>query len=259
MKVVIFAGGHGTRFSEETQFKPKPMIEIGDKPILWHIMKIYSHYGYNDFIILSGYQSHYIKNYFVNYYCLYSDITVDLASNAVELHKNRVEPWKVTILYTGENTMTASRLAKAREYIGGERFMLTYGDGLANININDLLKAHDESGKIATITAVQPGGRFGALEISGEGRVASFREKPLGDNSWINGGFFVLEPEVFSYLDMQSESEVWEQAPLNRLAAAGELNAFRHSDFWHPMDTLRENKILTDMWKSGKAPWKVWE
>lgn len=258
MKVVILAGGLGTRLSEETGIKPKPMVEIGERPILWHIMKIYSYWGFNEFVVLTGYKSHIIKDYFINYYARYSDITVDMTTNAVEIHNQRTEPWKVTMLYTGQDTMTGGRIKKAQEYIGNERFMLTYGDGVSDVNVKELLKFHEKSGKLATMTAVQPKGRFGALVIKDNVEITSFMEKPKGDESWINGGFFVLEPKVFDYIK-DGDSTIFEKAPLETLASEGQLGAFKHSGFWRPMDTLRDKVDLTEMWMSGNAPWAVWE
>lgn len=258
MKAVILAGGLGTRLSEETELKPKPMVEIGGRPILWHIMKIYSHYGINDFIILTGYKSHVIKDYFINYYTRYSDITVDLLNNSVELHKTRTEPWRVTMLYTGADTMTGGRIAKAKEYLKNERFLLTYGDGVADINIESLIKHHELSGKIVTLTAVQPSGKFGALNIDKSDNILSFKEKPQGDGAWINGGFFVCEPDIFNYLKNDVNC-VFEKEPLENLANDNELNAYKHSGFWRPMDTLRDKKELTEMWMTGKAPWAIWQ
>lgn len=257
MKVVILAGGLGTRLSEETDLKPKPMVEIGGRPILWHIMKIYSYWGYNDFVILTGYKSHIIKDYFINYYTRYSDITVDMANNAVEVHQHRNEPWKVTMLYTGQNTMTGGRIKKAQEYIGNERFLLTYGDGVADVNILELVKSHEQSKKLATMTAVQLSGRFGALVIKDDNMITSFMEKPKGEESWINGGFFVCEPGIFDYIK-DGDEVTWEREPLENIARDKQLNAFKHSGFWKPMDTLREKSELTDLWTSGKAPWALW-
>lgn len=259
MKVLILAGGLGTRLSEETDIKPKPMVEIGGRPVLWHIMKTYSHYGFNDFIILTGYKSHVIKDYFINYYTRYSDITVDMETNSVEIHKQRNEPWKVTMLYTGKDTATGSRIKKAKEYVGNEPFMLTYGDGVADINIPELLKFHQEGGNLATVTAVQPLGRFGALNIDSSGGITSFNEKPKGDGSWINGGYFVLEPEIFDYIENNRDNIVWEREPLESLAKDSKIDAFRHSGFWKAMDTMRDKLELTDMWMTGNAPWKVWD
>ena len=257
MKVVILAGGLGTRLSEETKLVPKPMVEIGGKPILWHIMKIYSHYGFNEFVILTGYKSHIIKDYFVHYYQQYSDITVDMVNNTVDIHRMQTEPWKVTMLYTGQDTMTGGRIKKAQEYIGNERFLLTYGDGVADIDINKLISSHEASKKSVTMTAVQPSGRFGALVIKEDNIITSFKEKPAGDESWINGGFFVCEPEVFDYIP-QGDDVIFEKAPLENLAKDKKLNAYKHSGFWRPMDTLKDKNDLTEMWKDDKAPWAVW-
>lgn len=257
MKVLILAGGLGTRLSEETELKPKPMVEIGGRPILWHIMKTYSYFGFNDFVILTGYKSHIIKDYFLNYYTRYSDITIDMAQNAVEIHNHRNEPWKVTMLYTGPDTMTGGRIKKAEEYINNERFMLTYGDGVSNVDINKLLEFHEKSGKIATLTSIQPSGKFGALDIEKDGSISSFMEKPKGDGAWINGGYLVLEPEVFKYLN-NGDATIFEREPLEKLARDGQLNAFKHEGFWHSMDTLRDKMELTDMWKAGTAPWALW-
>lgn len=257
MKVVILAGGLGTRLGEETHAIPKPMVEIGGHPILWHIMKIYSHYGFHEFVILTGYLSHVIKSYFVNYYERYSDITVDMEHNTVHIHKTRTEPWKVTLLYTGEGTMTGGRVKRAEEYIGREPFMLTYGDGVADVDLAALLSNHARSGKLCTMTAVQPGGRFGRVEVAPDGGISSFVEKPKGDNSWINGGFFVCQPEVFDYIT-DGDSTIFERTPLEKLARDGQLNAYKHYGFWRPMDMLRDKLDLTNLWVSGKAPWAIW-
>ena len=257
MKVVILAGGLGTRLSEETKLIPKPMVEIGGKPILWHIMKIYSHYGFNDFIILTGYKSHVIKDYFVHYYQQYSDITVDMQNNSVEIHRIKTEPWKVTMRYTGQDTMTGGRIKKAQEYIGNEPFLLTYGDGVSDVNIDDLIKSHKESGKTVTMTAVQPSGRFGALVIKDDNMITSFMEKPKGDESWINGGFFVCQPQVFDYIP-NGDDVIFERAPLENLAKDRKLNAYKHEGFWRPMDTLKDKNDLTEMWVKNTAPWAVW-
>lgn len=263
MKVLILSGGLGTRLSEETGLIPKPMVEIGGHPIIWHIMKIYSHYGFNEFVILTGYKSHVIKDYFINYYSRYSDITVDMSENTVEIHKTRTEPWKVTMLYTGQDTMTGGRIKKAQEYIGNERFFLTYGDGVADINISDLLDFHIKSKKFATLTATQPVGKFGALSINNNNNnnndVDSFVEKPVDSGTWINSGFFVLEPEVFDYIKYDDDSISFEKEPLSDLATSKQLNAYKHNGFWKPMDTLRDKNELTKMWYDLKAPWKVWE
>lgn len=258
MKVVILAGGLGTRLSEETRLIPKPMVEIGGKPILWHIMKIYSYYGFNDFVILTGYKSHIIKDYFVNYYQRYSDITVDMVNNTVDIHRIQTEPWKVTMLYTGENTMTGGRIKRAQKYIGNEPFLLTYGDGVADININKVIENHKQSGKLCTMTAVQPSGRFGALVIKEDNIITTFEEKPLGDNSWVNGGFFVCEPKVLDYIE-NCDDITFEKKPLENLAKDKQLNAYKHFGFWRPMDNLKDKKELTNMWVNGMAPWAVWQ
>lgn len=258
MKVVILAGGLGTRLSEETKLIPKPMVEIGGKPILWHIMKIYSYYGFNDFVILTGYKSHVIKDYFVNYYQRYSDITVDMVNNTVDIHRIQTEPWKVTMLYTGENTMTGGRIKRAQNYIGDEPFLLTYGDGVADVNINKIIESHKQSGKLCTMTAVQPSGRFGALVIKDDNIITTFEEKPLGDNSWVNGGFFVCEPKVFDYIE-DGDDITFEKAPLENLARDKQLNAYKHYGFWRPMDTIKDKKDLTEMWMNNNAPWAIWQ
>jgi len=258
MKVVILAGGLGTRLSEETDLKPKPMVEIGGRPILWHIMKNYSYWGFNDFIILTGYKSHIIKEYFINYYTRYSDITVDMEQNEVEVHEHRNEPWKVTMLYTGLETYTGGRIKKAQDFIGKEPFMLTYGDGVSDVNIKKLVEFHKKSGKIATLTSIQPSGKFGAIDIQSDGKITAFSEKPKGDGAWINGGFFVCEPEIFKYLN-NDEKLIFEREPLEKLAQENQLNAFKHEGFWHAMDTLRDKIELTDMWRANKAPWALWQ
>ena len=258
MKVLLLAGGFGTRLSEETDARPKPMVEIGGKPILWHIMKIYSHYGFNDFVILLGYKGYYIKEFFANYFLHRSDITIDIASGKMEILNNTSEPWRVTLLDTGLHSMTGARIKKARKIVGDNAFMLTYGDGVANIKIDDLLKFHSSHKKIVTMTSAQPDGRFGALEISDQDQVLQFKEKPKGDGSWINAGFFVCEPEVFDYID-DDESTVFEQEPLMRLAQDGEIFTYKHHGFWMPMDTLRDKNKLNEMWRENKAEWKIWE
>ena len=259
MKAVILAGGLGTRLSEETELIPKPMVLIGGRPVLWHIMKIYSHYGFNDFVILTGYKSHIIKDYFINYYTRYSDITVDMAENSVEIHKTRTEPWRVTMLYTGQNAQTGARLKKAQKYIGNERFFMTYGDGVADVNINKLLDFHIQSEKLATLTAVQPTGKFGNLHIENNNSVKRFVEKPEDNAAWINGGFFVLEPAAFDYIEAGNEQISFEKEPLNKITADNQLSAYKHHAFWKPMDTLRDKNELTDMWFKGNAPWVVWK
>ena len=258
MKVVILAGGYGTRLSEETSLLPKPMIEIGGKPVLWHIMKIYSHFGYNDFVILTGYKSHIIKDYFVHYYQRYSDITVDMLNNSVEIHRMQTEPWKVTMLYTGQDSLTGTRIKKAQEYIGKEPFLLTYGDGVSDIDIEKLVSEHKQSKKLCTMTAVRPLGRFGALDITPDGLITTFKEKPEGENSWINGGFMVCEPDVFDYIP-ENDDVMFERGPLEKIAKDGELNSYLHHGFWRPMDTLRDKNELTAMWQSGSAPWALWQ
>jgi glucose-1-phosphate cytidylyltransferase len=233
------------------------MVEIGGRPILWHIMKIYSYWGFNEFVVLTGYKSHVIKDYFINYYTRYSDITVDMANNSVELHKHRSEPWKVTMLYTGPDTMTGGRLLRAKDFIGSQRFMLTYGDGVSDVNISELIKWHEKSGKCVTVTSVRPAGRFGALDIMDNGNVTSFKEKPDGDGAWINGGFFVMEPGVFGYLT-DGDATILEREPLELLAKDGQLNAYKYSGFWRAMDTLKDKNELTAMWKGGDAHWALW-
>lgn len=257
MKVVLLAGGFGTRISEESDLKPKPMIEIGGKPILWHIMKIYSHYGYNDFVICCGYKQYVIKEYFANYFLHMADVTFDMSKNAMEVHHKKAEPWRVTIVDTGLNTMTGGRIQRVQEYVGNDTFMLTYGDGVSDINITKLVDAHKKSKKLATLTAVQPSGKFGALDIDSIGSISSFKEKPKGDGAWINGGFFVCEPQVFDYIK-EGDDTIWERAPLEGLAKAGKLGAYKHEGFWQPMDTLRDKNELENAWNSGKAPWKLW-
>jgi glucose-1-phosphate cytidylyltransferase len=255
MKAVILAGGFGTRISEESDFKPKPMIEIGGKPILWHIMKIYSSFGVNEFVITLGYRGYVIKEYFSNYFLHMADVTVDLAKNDLTIHNQRAEPWRITMVETGLNTMTGGRVKRVRDYVGDETFCLTYGDGVADVDISKLVAFHKRQGLAATVTAVRPPGRFGALDMD-KGLVDGFREKPLGDGSWINGGFFVLEPSVFDLID--GDSTVFEQGPLERLAQSRQLAAFEHLGFWQAMDTLRDKRTLEDLWATPKAPWRVW-
>ena len=257
MKVVILAGGLGTRISEETDTRPKPMVEIGGKPILWHIMKIYSHYGFNEFVVCCGYKGHFIKEYFSNLFLHHSDITFDLANNKMEVHNSSSENWKVTLVDTGKDTMTGGRIKRIEKYVNQETFMLTYGDGVSNVDINELLKTHREHGKKATVTAVQPSGRFGALGINTANEVESFFEKPKGDGSWINGGFFVCEPDVFKYIDC--DSTIWEQSPLENLAKDNQLVAYKHKGFWKPMDTLKDKQDLNEYWEKGLADWKIWK
>jgi glucose-1-phosphate cytidylyltransferase len=256
MKVVLLAGGLGTRLSEETVLKPKPMVDIGDKPILWHIMKTYSAYGYNEFVICLGYKGYYIKEYFANYFLHQSDVTIDLRDNSIETHYSKAEPWKITLVDTGKETMTAGRIKRIQSHIGNEPFLLTYGDGIGNVNIDELVTFHEKRKKMLTVTAVQPSGRFGALNINGEEEVTSFLEKPKGDGAWINGGFFVCEPEVFNYID--GDSTLWEKEPMERIAKENQMVAFKHQGFWKPMDTLRDKIELEAEWNTGNAPWKIW-
>lgn len=257
MKVVLLAGGFGTRISEESHLKPKPMIEIGGRPILWHIMKIYSHYGFNDFVVCLGYKGYVIKEYFSNYFMHMSDITFDMRNNSMEVHQGFAEPWKVTLVDTGMETMTGGRLKRVAPYLNDQPFMMTYGDGVADINISELVKYHASHGQLATVTSTQPQGRFGALHLNDQNQVTAFQEKPMGDNSWINGGFFVLEPEVLDRIE--SDETIFEKEPLESLACSDQLYAFRHEGFWQPMDTLRDKMMLEKVWKSGKAPWAVWD
>jgi len=258
LKVVILAGGYGTRISEETDLKPKPMIEIGSKPILWHIMKIYSHYGFNDFVILLGYKGYYIKEYFANYFLHQSDVTIDLRTNNLEVHNNTSEPWKVTLVDTGLDSMTGARIKRAQKYIKDEPFFLTYGDGVSDVNIQEALKFHKKHKKSLTLTAIQPEARFGNLVLDDSNSVKKFSEKPKSEAGWINGGFFICEPEVFEYLDEKEEC-IFELEPLQTLAKEGKMSAYKHYGFWQPMDTLRDNKYLNKLWKESKAPWKVWQ
>jgi glucose-1-phosphate cytidylyltransferase len=257
MKVVILAGGFGTRISEESHLKPKPMIEIGEKPILWHIMKIYSHYGFNDFIICLGYKGYLIKEYFAHYFLHESDITFDFSNaNRQIVHNQSVEPWKVTLVNTGLETMTGGRIKRIKRYIGAETFMLTYGDGVADIDINELIRYHRSNAKAATVTAAQPGGRFGSLNLTEDNLVGVFQEKPRGDKSWVSAGFFVFEPIIFDYIE--GDSTFFEKEPLERLSRERQLIAYKHTGFWQPMDTLRDKNLLESLWQSGKAPWKIW-
>lgn len=256
MKAVILAGGLGSRLSEETELKPKPMVTIGGRPILWHIMKIYSHHGINDFVICLGYKGHVIKEYFASYYLQTADVTFDLASNRMEVHRTETDPWRVTLVETGEATQTGGRLKRVAPYLGDEPFCLTYGDGVADIDLTALLAFHRAHGGLATVTAVAPLGRFGVLQLDRDDKVAAFHEKPQVDGDWINGGFFVLDPRVIERID--GDDTVWEKEPLERLSRAGELHAFRHDGFWHPMDTLRDRRHLEGLWAEGRAPWKVW-
>ncbi len=256
MKAVILAGGLGTRISEETHLKPKPMVEIGGKPILWHILKIYSIFGINEFVICCGYKGYVIKEYFANYFLHMSDVTFQMRTNSMEVHQKNVEPWQVTLVDTGEATLTGGRLRRVQSYVGDETFCFTYGDGVADVDISASIATHRASGKLATLTAVQPPGRYGALNLVGADQVAGFQEKPQGDGGWINGGFFVLEPAVFDYI--HSDATSWEGEPLQRLAAEGQLQAYRHHGFWQPMDTLRDRVQLEELWESGNAPWKSW-
>lgn len=257
MKTVILAGGYGTRISEESGIRPKPMVELGGKPILWHIMKIYHSYGINDFIICAGYKSHVIKEYFANYALFNSDVTFDISKQNQTFHKNSAEPWKVTVVETGEKTMTGGRLKRVRDYIGEETFLCTYGDGVSDINVKKTIDFHKAHGKIATVIAVQPPGRFGIFSLTdGNTQINSFREKPNGDGAWINGGFMVLSPKVFDYIER--DDTVFEQEPMERLAGDGQLHAYKHTGFWQPMDTLRDKMVLESIWQTGKAPWKIW-
>jgi glucose-1-phosphate cytidylyltransferase len=258
MKVVIFAGGLGTRISEETDVRPKPMVEIGGKPILWHIMKIYSHYGFNDFIICLGYKGYVIKEYFMNYFLHNSDITIDIKNNKLEVHDTNTEGFKVTLVNTGINTKTAGRLKMVQKYIGDEDFMLTYGDGVSNVNLQELLAYHKKHNKIATVTAVQLGSRFGGMDLAENGDVLLFKEKTKDESKWINAGFFVLKPAVFKYLEKDMSNMMWEDDPLEQLSADGELAAYRHKGFWKCMDALRDKIELEEIWQNKEAKWKIW-
>ncbi len=257
MKVVILAGGLGTRLSEETDVKPKPMVEIGEYPILWHIMKIYSQQGFNDFVICLGYKGYLIKEYFANYFLHKSDIEIDFQKNTVNYLDSTIEPWKVTLVDTGLNTMTGGRIKRVRKYLGDEPFMLTYGDGLSDIDLKSLLHFHKQNKKLVTVTAVQPAGRFGSLVINSENNLTSFFEKPPGDNYWINGGFFILEQNSIDFIE--GDESVWERNPLEEISKNKELVAYKHFGFWHPMDTLRDKNYLNDLWRNNKAPWRIWD
>jgi glucose-1-phosphate cytidylyltransferase len=256
MKAVILAGGLGTRLSEETGVRPKPMVELGGRPMLWHIMKIYSHFGINDFVICLGYKGYMIKEYFANYFLHMSDVTINLRSNEVKVHQNHSEPWTVTLVETGDDTMTGGRLKRIRHHVEGETFCCTYGDGLSNVDVRQVIEFHRQQKTWATMTAVQPPGRFGVVDID-EDKIRAFAEKPPGDGSWINGGFFVLEPQVFD--EIAGDDTAWEREPLEQLARSGQLSAFKHHGFWQPMDTLRDKALLEELWASGRAPWKIWE
>ncbi len=255
MKAVILAGGYGTRISEESTTRPKPMIEIGGMPILWHILKMYSHHGIHDFVICCGYKGYQIKEYFANYFLHMSDVTIDMSKNSVEVHHKKAEPWKITLVDTGESTMTGGRLKRVADYLDDD-FCMTYGDGVSSVNITELIQFHQSHQKLATMTAVQPPGRFGAIEVDGH-QIKSFIEKPHGDGGWINGGFFVLKPEVLDLVD--ADSTIWEREPMERLSQKEQLMAFYHHDFWQPMDTMRDKLHLEELWASNKAPWKKWQ
>tara|TARA_B100001559_G_C16411088_1_gene580416 strand:+ start:78 stop:848 length:771 start_codon:yes stop_codon:yes gene_type:complete len=256
MKVVILAGGLGTRMSEETEIRPKPMVEIGGMPILWHIMKIYSYYGFNDFIICLGYKGYMIKEFFGNYFLHQSDVTVDLFKNKVNIHNSTAEPWKITLVDTGKDTMTGGRIKRVKKYLGEDSFMLTYGDGVADIDLRALIQSHKKTNSICTLTAVQPPARFGALEIDENDKVTMFHEKPKGDGVWINGGFMVCEPEIFEYID--DDKTVWEKESMSRMASDKTLRVYRHNKFWRPMDTLNDKRNLNELWETNNAHWKVW-
>ncbi|HEY5594828.1 MAG TPA: glucose-1-phosphate cytidylyltransferase [Nitrospiria bacterium] len=258
MKVVILAGGLGTRLSEETDLRPKPMVEVGGRPLLWHIMKGYSSFGFNEFIICLGYKGYHIKEYFSNYYLHQSDVTFDLRNNATQIHSNSSEPWKVTLVDTGLDTMTGGRIKRVQPYIGNEPFLMTYGDGVSDLDIHSLVDFHKRKGKYATVTAVQPAGRFGAMTIDKSDSVTSFTEKPVGDGAWINAGFFVLEPAIFDYIN-EGDATYWERDPLRRLAKDGQLVTYKHHGFWKCMDTLRDKTELETLWRNGEARWKSWK
>lgn len=256
MKVVLLAGGLGTRLSEETVLKPKPMVEIGGMPILWHIMKIYSSHGYNEFVVCLGYKGYLIKEYFANYFLHKSDVTIDLSNNSLKIHDSQAEPWKITLVDTGNESMTGGRIKRVQEHIGDNPFLLTYGDGVSNVDITKLVQFHKENGKFCTVTSVQPSGRFGALDIGQNNEVHSFMEKPKGDGAWINGGFFVCEPSVFDFIE--GDSTTWEREPMEQIAKENQMVTFKHEGFWKPMDTLRDKQELEADWSTGKAKWKIW-
>jgi len=257
MKVVLLAGGLGTRLSEETVLKPKPMIEIGGMPILWHIMKIYSTHGFNDFIICLGYKGYLIKEYFANYFLHKSNVTIDLSDNSIKVLDSEAEPWKITLVDTGKDSMTGGRIKRIEPYVNNQPFLLTYGDGVGNIDIKQLVAYHKQHGQLCTVTSVQPSGRFGALDLSSENDVKSFLEKPKGDGSWINGGYFVCEPQVFNYIK-NSDATIWEKEPMENIALEGKMKAYKHHGFWRPMDTLKDKHDLNEMWDNNNAPWKIW-
>ena len=256
MKVVLLAGGLGTRLSEETLLRPKPMVEIGGMPILWHIMKIYSAHGFNDFIVCLGYKGYLVKEYFANYFMHKSDVTIDLSNNSVQVHDSQAEPWKITLVDTGNDSMTGGRIKRIQHHVNNETFMLTYGDGVSDVNVTELLAFHKAHGKMCTVTSVQPTGRFGALDLGENNQVHSFTEKPKGDGLWINGGFFVCEPSVFNYIE--GDATTWEKEPMENIARAGEMLTYKHEGFWKPMDTLRDKNELEQDWLTGQAKWKVW-
>jgi len=256
MKVVLLAGGLGTRLSEETVLKPKPMVEIGGKPILWHIMKIYAAHGFDEFVVCLGYKGYVIKEYFANYFLHQSDVTFDMKHNNMQIHNSQAEPWKVTLVDTGVDTMTGGRVKRVKDYINGQPFLLTYGDGVGSVDIRESVQYHKEHGKLMTVTAVQPSGRFGALNLSDSNEVKSFMEKPKGDGAWINGGFFVCQPQVLDYI--AEDSTIFEREPMEKIAADGQMNAYIHEGFWKPMDTLRDKQELENQWESGHAAWKIW-
>ncbi|MFZ1749160.1 MAG: glucose-1-phosphate cytidylyltransferase [Saprospiraceae bacterium] len=257
MKVVILAGGLGTRLSEETDLRPKPMVEVGGKPILWHIMNIYSHYGISDFIICLGYKGYLIKEYFANYFLHQSDVTIDLGTNELKIHQTKSEDWKITLVDTGNDTMTGGRIKRIKDYVGDQRFCLTYGDGIGNVNIEDVIAFHERNGKLCSVTSVQPSGRFGVLNITDNNVVDSFYEKRKEDVGWINAGFFVCEPAIFDYI--QGDGTIWEREPLENLAHDRQLMAFKHKGFWRPMDTLKDKQDLNELWRNGEAEWKIWK